>query len=44
VSSRGGIEVLTVKTAALLVTLPDELLTTTVNCAPVSELLVGSVV
>jgi hypothetical protein len=34
----------TVSVAALLVTLPAELLTTTVNCAPLSELLVGGVV
>jgi hypothetical protein len=32
---------LTVRVAALLVTLPAELLTTTVNLAPLSELLVA---
>src|SRR5260221_551025 len=35
---------LTVSVAALLVTLPAELLTTTVNCAPLSELVVAGVV
>jgi hypothetical protein len=34
----------TVSVAALLVTLPAALLTTTANCAPLSELLVGGVV
>jgi len=34
----------TVSVAALLVTLPAELLTTTVNCAPLSELVVAGVV
>ena len=34
----------TVRVATLLVTLPAELLTTTVNCAPVSELVVAGVV
>ena len=34
---------LTVKVAALLVTLPTVLLTTTVNCAPVSEVAGGGV-
>jgi len=41
---RAGIEALTVKTPALLVTLPAELLTITVNCAPLSEVLVAGVV
>jgi len=35
---------LTVRVAALLVTLPAELLTTTVNCTPLSELVVAAVV
>jgi hypothetical protein len=35
---------LTVSVAALLVTLPTVLLTTTVNCAPLSELVVAGVV
>ena len=35
---------LTVRVAALLVTLPAELLTITVNCAPLSELVVAGVV
>jgi hypothetical protein len=35
---------LTVRVAALLVTLPAALLTTTVNCAPLSELVVAGVV
>ena len=40
----GGTEAaLTVSMAALLVTLPAALLTTTVNCAPVSELIVTGV-
>jgi hypothetical protein len=34
----------TVRVAALLVTLPAVLLTTTVNCAPLSELVVAGVV
>ena len=34
----------TVSVAALLVTLPAELLTTTVNCSPVSDVLVAGVV
>src|SRR5579859_4665469 len=34
----------TVSVAGLLLTLPAELLTTTENCAPLSELLVGGVV
>ena len=36
-------EAFTVRMAALLVTLPAELLTTTVNCPPLSELLVAGV-
>jgi hypothetical protein len=40
-----GIEAgLTVSLAAALVTLPAVLLTTTVNCAPLSELVVAAVV
>ena len=35
---------LTVNVAALLVELPAALLTTTVNCAPLSELIVAAVV
>ena len=35
---------LTVSVAALLVTLPAELLTTTVNCAPLSEVVSAGVV
>ena len=35
---------LTVRVATLLVTLPAVLLTTTVNCAPLSELVVTGVV
>jgi len=35
---------LTVRVAALLVTLPTLLLTTTVNCAPLSEIAVAGVV
>jgi len=35
---------LTVSVAALLVTLPVELLTVTVNCVPLSELVVAGVV
>jgi len=35
---------LTVRVATLLVTLPAVLLTTTVNCAPLSVLVVGGVV
>ena len=35
---------LTVRVAALLVTLPAELLTRTVNCSPVSDVLVAGVV
>jgi hypothetical protein len=38
---RGGF---TVSVAALLVTLPAELLTTAVNCAPLSAVVVGGVV
>jgi hypothetical protein len=38
---RGGF---TVSVAGVLVTLPAELLTTTVNCAPVSEVVVAGVV
>jgi hypothetical protein len=38
---RGG---LTVSMAGLLVTLPAELLTTTVNCAPLSEVVIVGVV
>jgi hypothetical protein len=38
------VPLLTVSVAALLVTLPVELLTTTVNCAPLSELAVAGVV
>jgi hypothetical protein len=34
----------TVSVAALLVALPAELLTTTVNCAPLSAVVVGGVV
>ena len=34
---------LTVRVAALLVTLPAELLTTTVNCAPLSDVAVAGV-
>jgi hypothetical protein len=34
----------TVSTALLLVTLPAELLTTTVNCAPLSEVVSAAVV
>ena len=34
----------TVRVAALLVTLPAELLTATVSCAPLSELVVAGVV
>src|SRR5258708_34845506 len=40
----GAATVLTVSVAALLVTLPAELLTVTVNCAPLSELVVAGVV
>lgn len=36
--------VVTVRVAALLVTTPDELLTVTVNSAPLSEVTVGGVV
>jgi len=35
---------LTVRVAALLVTLPTELLTTTLNCAPLSAAVVAGVV
>ncbi len=35
---------LTVRTAGLLVALPAELLTVTLNCAPLSELLAAGVV
>jgi hypothetical protein len=41
---RAGSGVATVRVAALLVTLPAELLTTTVNCAPLSAVVVGGVV
>ena len=34
----------TVRTAALLVALPAELLTTTANCAPLAEVVSGGVV
>ena len=44
VTCKGGMEAFTVRMAALLVTLPAELLTTTVNCSPLSELLVAGVV
>ena len=44
VTCKGGMEAFTVRTAALLVTLPAELLTITVNCAPLSEVLVAGVV
>jgi hypothetical protein len=45
VGTLGGVESeLTVRVAALLVTLPTVLLTTTVNCAPLSELVVAGVV
>src|SRR6476646_318935 len=37
----GGV---TVRVAALLTTLPTELVTTTVNCAPLSEVVLGGVV
>ncbi len=37
-------ELVTVSVAALLVTLPAALLTSTVNCAPLSELVVAGVV
>lgn len=37
-------DALTVKVAALLIALPTELLTNTVNCAPLSELAVAGVV
>ncbi len=40
----GGITAFTVRVAALLVTLPAVLLTATVNCAPLSELVVAGVV
>jgi hypothetical protein len=40
----GGAAAFTVRVAALLATLPAELLTTTVNCAPLSELAVAGVV
>jgi hypothetical protein len=40
----GADTVLTVSVAPLLVTLPAELLTVTVNCAPLSELVVAGVV
>jgi len=43
VTCKGGMEAFTVRMAALLVTLPAELLTTTVNCPPLSELLVAGV-
>ena len=39
----GTAAAVTVRVAALLVTLPAELLTTTVNCAPLSELVVTGV-
>ena len=39
-----GSGALTVSVAGLLVTLPDELLTTTTNCAPLSDEFVGGVV
>jgi hypothetical protein len=39
-----GLAELTVSVAALLVVLPDELLTTAVNFAPLSELAVAGVV
>ena len=38
-----SVEALTVSVAALLVTLPAELLTITVNCAPLSEVAVAGV-
>src|SRR5260370_9070429 len=40
----GGITAVMVSVAALLVTLPAMLLTATVNCAPLSELVVAGVV
>jgi hypothetical protein len=40
----GVVPELTVSVAALLVTLPTVLLTITVNCAPLSELVVAGVV
>jgi hypothetical protein len=40
----GVVTELTVRVAILLVTLPAVLLTTTVNCAPLSELVVAGVV
>jgi hypothetical protein len=40
----GVVPELTVSVAALLVALPTVLLTTTVNCAPLSELVVAGVV
>jgi hypothetical protein len=40
----GGAAAFTVRVAALLVTLPAELLTAAVNCAPLSELVVAGVV
>jgi hypothetical protein len=41
---KGGVVPPTVSVAALLVTLPAELLTAAVNCAPLSELVVAGVV
>jgi uncharacterized membrane protein len=40
----GGVEALTVRVAAMLVTLPAVLLTNTVNCDPLSALVVARVV
>jgi hypothetical protein len=42
--TEGGAMALTVRVAELLVTFPAVLLTTTVNCAPLSELAVAAVV
>jgi hypothetical protein len=42
--TEGGCATFTVSVAALLVTLPAVLLTTTVNCAALSELVVAGVV
>jgi hypothetical protein len=44
VTVRVKVWALTVSVAALLVVLPAELLTTTVNCAPLSAVVVGGVV
>jgi hypothetical protein len=41
---RRAVAALTVRVAALLVTLPAQLVTVTVNCAPLSEVVVTGVV